>query len=248
MSHDQVSRIEYLLLGAIAASKEPLGAGTLCALLEDRDIDISEATVGRYLKQFERQGYLVSSSFKGRPRGRLLTEEGQKRLRELNSTVKQVRSIGEMLQLLREGESEQLKNLLKARAILEPENAALAAENATEEDLRYLRETLNDMDQLVAKGESMAVTDTPFHVGIARASGNPVLEFALKIIRLNQDYSPVIEYIRQSGHGKIDSDHWKIYHAIAAHDAEKARQLMKIHIQNMLLAVDAYEKQQNSAQ
>lgn len=42
----------------------------------------------------------------------------------------------------------------------------------------------------------------------------------------------------------MPSDHWNIYKAIAEHDEEKARRLMKQHIRNIIDAIDAYEESQ----
>ena len=56
--------------------------------------------------------------------------------------------------------------------------------------------------------------------------------------------SPEIECIINASSVEKPSDHWNIYKAIAEHDEEKARRLMKQHIRNIIDAIDAYEESQ----
>ncbi|MEA4966385.1 MAG: FCD domain-containing protein [Oscillospiraceae bacterium] len=164
------------------------------------------------------------------------------RLKDLVYKEQQRQSISDVMSLLDGSLDEHLRNVLVARKIVEPEMAALAAQNAKEENLVAIRRVLEEMDRLTAEGKSMAPTDEPFHTEIARASGNPIIESILKIARTDQDHSPEIEYIISSSVRKVPSDHWSIYKAIEEHNPEKAKKIMIRHIENIIQKLDEYEK------
>ena len=238
MPNADANKIEYILLSTISASEEPMGAGALKDILEGQDIEVGEATVGRLLRQIEKKGFLERIGF----RGRRLTESGDRRLKELSSANGQLKSVEELISSMKSGGCRHLKDLLVARRAVESETAYLAAQNATDGELFEIRKSLLEMDELKTEGKSIAATDAPFHVGIARASGNRILEFALKMFRHNQDYSPLLEYIRTLSGSMYQSDHWKIYRAIEARNPEEARRLMVLHIGDMIREIEDYER------
>lgn len=165
-------------------------------------------------------------------------------MKELAAGQKQVKAVADVMEVLRDGSGRQLRNVLVTREIIEPEAAALAARNATEENIRAIHEVVARMVRLTDEGRSMAATDGPFHVEIARASGNSVLEMVVRMVRTDRDFSPEIECIINASSVEKPSDHWNIYKAIAEHDEEKARRLMKQHIRNIIDTIDAYEESQ----
>ena len=237
--------VEYLLLKAVSECREPVGAGFLAETFANRkDLALSEATIGRHLRRLEQKGYLCCERYNGRSRGRVMTKKGSDRMKELAAGQKQVKAVAAVMEVLRDGSGRQLRNVLVTREIIEPEAAALAARNATEENIRAIHEVVARMVRLTDEGRSMAATDGPFHVEIARASGNSVLEMVVRMVRTDRDFSPEIECIINASSVEKPSDHWNIYKAIAEHDEEKARRLMKQHIRNIIDAIDAYEESQ----
>jgi DNA-binding FadR family transcriptional regulator len=69
-----------------------------------------------------------------------------------------------------------VKGLTEARQIIEPAAAELAALRATSRDLAIIEEAHGAMYEAVGQGlDACAEADVRFHVGILRASGNPVL-------------------------------------------------------------------------
>lgn len=239
--------VEYRILQQAAALDKPIGAGFLFnALQQDNGPILSEATLGRSLRSLEQRGYLTSERYNGRSRGRVITEAGRFRLKELSLYEDRQRSVRAVMDLLGDNLDKQLRDMLVARKIVEPETAALAAQSASEEHLSAIRRILNQMDDLTAVGQSMAPTDGPFHAEIAKASGNSILESILKIARTEQDHSETIEYIiRASGH-KTSSDHWSIYAAIRDHSPNKARRIMRQHISNLIQKLDEYEAEKST--
>lgn len=239
--------MEYRILQQAAAQDTPIGAGFLFNTLQKDNAPIlSEATLGRYLRSLEQKGYLASEHYDGRSRGRVITEAGRVRLQELSLHEDRQKSIRAVMELLGENLDKQLRDMLVARKIVEPEMAALAAQSASEENLSAIRRILNQMDDLTAAGQSMAPTDGPFHAEIAKASGNSILESILKIARTEQDHSQTIEYIiRATGH-RTSSDHWNIYLAIKDQNPNKARRIMRQHIVKLIQKLDEYEKEKNA--
>lgn len=239
--------MEYRILQQAEDQGRPIGAGFLFnALQMDNRPILSEATLGRYLRSLERKGYLVSERYAGRSRGRVITEAGRRRLDELSLDDDRQSSIRAVMELLGENLDKQLRDMLIARKIVEPEVAALAAQSATEENLSAIQCILNQMDELTAAGHSMAPTDGPFHAEIAKASGNSILESILKIARTEQDHSQTIEYIVQACGHKNSSDHWNIYWAIRDRNPNKARRIMRQHISNLIQKLDEYEKEKKN--
>ena len=67
-------------------------------------------------------------------------------------------------------------DVMVARRALEPTCAELAARSRTEYDLKTLRDSVDRQAVLVAAGEDTQDVDLGFHMAIAAASHNPVLE------------------------------------------------------------------------
>lgn len=248
MSDLRSGNVEYMLLRIIAEHNDPIGAGFLADMLQGEDGSaVSEATIGRYLRKFEKQGFLKSEKYDGRSRGRIITEKGRARVRALAGEKRQAEAILDTIEIFNNGFGEQLRNVLVTREIIEPEVAALAAQNASDENIEALRRIVEEAAQLTEMGKSMAATDAPFHIEIAKASGNPVLEAVMKMIRTDRDYSPEIESMINASSLNNPSDHASIYKAIKEHDAEKARYIMKQHIHNLVVKCDYYENKDHKS-
>ena len=238
--------VEYRLLQIIARETKPIGAGFLADILQgEQDGAVSEATIGRYLRKFEKQGYLRSEKYEGRSRGRVITEQGLARVKELAAERRQAKAVLDTMEVISAGLDEHFHHVLVTREIIEPEVAALAARNASEEDVAAIGAIVEEAAALKRKGQSMAATDAPFHIAIAAASGNPVLEAVMKMIRTDRDYSPEVESIINASSLNNPSDHLSIYQAIADHREEEARTIMRNHIRNLMKKVCRYQKEKD---
>ena len=237
------AEMEYILLRTVADAGIPVGAGYLADTLQSTGKStLSEATIGRYLRQFEQRGYLKSEKYDGRARGRAMSEAGLAYLRELEVSRQQAQMVQTTLELFTNSFGVQLKNVLAARQIIEPETAALAAANATSEDIARLRQIVDETAQLKSHGKSMAAKDAIFHIEVARATGNPVLEAVMRMIRADRDYSPELERMINASSVNNPSDHLNIFLAIEERKPDKARRIMKQHIHKLIVKVEGYEK------
>ena len=121
---------------------------------------------------------------------------------------------------------EVLHGLFELRAIVEPAAAALAAARRTQKQLDTMRHALDGMVRHTLNVEDGRIADKEFHAALLRATANPFIvsltngvtaavnaltEFKQRIAPLKRDPAP---------------DHWRVYDAIAAKDAEGARAAM----------------------
>ncbi|ATC84397.1 MULTISPECIES: FadR/GntR family transcriptional regulator [Pseudoalteromonas] len=132
--------------------------------------------------------------------------------------------------------------LTQARALIEGEIAALAAQSITDEELAQLKQTLIAME----KGLYVEQADREFHEIIARATRNKALEYAvanLWDLRLNNsqivaDYGSVCK----NNNDCVMDEHTAIYNALQTHDASAARTAMHKHFNRLINALfDAVE-------
>ena len=65
--------------------------------------------------------------------------------------------------------------LFDVRILLEPEVAATACRNATEEDKKRIKELCDEVEQLYMAGKNHIQKDMEFHEAIAKSSGNRVV-------------------------------------------------------------------------
>ena len=123
--------------------------------------------------------------------------------------------------------------LLRARTLVEGEVAALAAVNATDEDLDALRLAIQRMTTHVDDFVIREETDREFHLGIAKATGNGSLELVVEGLwnqraelwgRMQQHYHTEA-LARRTIH-----DHVAILAAITARNPDSARTAMHRHL------------------
>lgn len=124
-----------------------------------------------------------------------------------------------------------------ARAVIEAEAAALAARRITDEEVGELDRLVQVMSRQGASDEAAGQADRAFHLGIARISGNPVLEHTIRQIwRMRDELSQVkTVYARVCHHDTSDRsrEHSAILEALRARDPSAARRAMHDHFQRL---------------
>lgn len=128
------------------------------------------------------------------------------------------------------GESH-VRDLLEARSELEIVVAGLAAERADEQQVADVRERLEAMRAAGEDVPAYVEADIAFHLAIARASGNEVLQNLLTSLRslLGVWARRVLEHAHETATSL--AMHEPIYKAIEAHDASAARAAMTAHME-----------------
>jgi DNA-binding FadR family transcriptional regulator len=129
-------------------------------------------------------------------------------------------------------------DLNEVRLHLEVPSAGYAALRHKEADLDFLRQTLQT--ESTADNPISAVSlDGQFHTGVARASGNPLLERIIDFIRTGlEEQSRALSTVRGRSERAV-AEHWAILDAIAARDIEGAEAAMRAHLSAVATAVCA---------
>lgn len=230
---------EYFVLHLLSLSDEPLGAGSIREELGCSGMEMSEASVGRFLRELDTRGFTSRVGFQGR----VLTPRGEKRLGELLTEREKIVSTDAFLEAVKSREKDMLLEILVARRAIEREMAALAAASRSKSDIAALRDILDRQNSLLSRGEPMASTDPEFHEEVARISGNKVLQSAVEIIRRSGEGASFFEYIRTKVGSAVGTDHEAVFEAIAAGDPEAASAAMTLHIDNIIRDVRIYWKE-----
>lgn len=132
------------------------------------------------------------------------------------------------LSLLLPDDQERLRQLVQVRLMLEPENARLAATQATPTQLKTLHQTVHDL-QHATTAEAAIVADMAFHRAVATASGNQISALLLHSLSdllhssLSRGYSltSTVNAVQQ---------HTQVLQAIEAKDAASAAAAMRSHL------------------
>jgi len=232
-------KMEHELLNILTDSQDPMGSVTLSLLLKERDLDVSGATVGRMLSEFDHKGHTIKHGYKGR----VLTQRGFRRLDELKTKQRISEFSSRFYESIDAESRENLISVLTARRGIERESARLAATRATEEDMADLKKVYKIQRKDAVNGIISSDNDVLFHQAIARASKNKVLAAAYDFIWQNGKLSPVMEYIRTSVGGTISVDHGKILEALIVRDPDLAEKRMMEHIDSLIIDVNNYWSQ-----
>ena len=155
--------ISYLLMKYIQEDGAPVGAWTLREKLLAHGIDRGTATIGRYLKSLDSQDYTITQG----NQGRLLTPRGVTRLHQIEKALQEVEVQNFLTATTQIHEYQDLIDLLYVRRLLETETAALAAEYATEGELKQLQSALEAHERCVALNSDPTETALIFHQTIA---------------------------------------------------------------------------------
>ena len=144
------------------------------------------------------------------------------------SKESQSKPIGLMLTVGRD----KIRELVEARLIIEQATVKLAAERATEQDLKEIKRHMDDLKPPLTVSKKAIRADLDFHDAIAKASQNSVLNRFLSELR-----QPMKHWMEQKakhdwGYEKVYDQHSKIVDAIESHDGERAQIAMRNHLES----------------
>ncbi|MFO7306216.1 MAG: FadR/GntR family transcriptional regulator [Gammaproteobacteria bacterium] len=144
-------------------------------------------------------------------------------------------------------EPEVLHGLFELREIIEPAAAALAANRRDRRQLEAMRRALEAMAQHTLNTEAGRLADKQFHAALLRATCNPF------IISLTNSVTAAVQALTEfkirGAALKRDPvpDHVRVYEAIAAKDAERARAEMSELIRLAILDTPMKQRPKHSA-
>ena len=135
---------------------------------------------------------------------------------------------GTVLQILIQ--SNELTEILEVRQILEPEIAARAAVNASENDFEEIEAIMEETDSLYQAGQSLFEITWVFHRKLAELAGNTALAQIINILYemikqaqkplYDQYFDPTVEV----------QEHRHLVEVLRKRDPELAHQAMRAHI------------------
>ncbi|MCD7909160.1 MAG: FadR family transcriptional regulator [Clostridium sp.] len=120
------------------------------------------------------------------------------------------------------------RDLLQVRLILEPPIAALAAQNATKEDLDRLEQVLDQVEALVRERKDYAERDSQFHAQIAACSHNTVMSNLVPVI--TDGVRVFASAVKETEYDQTLVSHRAIFEAIRDKKAVEAQQAMYFHL------------------
>ena len=161
--------------------------------------------------------------------GLIETKHGSGSIVRRTTPVAFINSLSSLLTMDRASAGE----LLNARLHIESAVAAVAAENASEKDLKEMKRLLDGMERDYRAGdmESFSSRDVQFHMLIAQSTKNRVLVKVVEIVRhiLHQFIQKFFAAVPGSVSDAIKY-HSLIYEAIKEKDPKGAQRHMKAHI------------------
>ena len=144
----------------------------------------------------------------------------------------------EIVKFFSEFSNYSLDYLMEARIMLEGEFARLAALNASPEEIDVIERIFNE----IAKSKdinSFVVKDLKFHLTIAKATHNPIMNGLMKIIgeMLYKETQKIIEISKDTRVNTIETTR-NLVQAIKQRNAEQAKELMSKHIRNIRVSLE----------
>ena len=146
----------------------------------------------------------------------------------------------EIVKFFSEFSNYSLDYLMEARIMLEGEFARLAALNASPEEIDVIERIFNE----IAKSKdinSFVVKDLKFHLTIAKATHNPIMNGIMKIIgeMLYKETHKIIEISKDTRVNTIETAR-NLVQAIKQRNADQAKELMSEHIRNIRASLESH--------
>ena len=129
---------------------------------------------------------------------------------------------------------EDLSDFMEIRCRLDGPAAAKCAARITDEELASLKETLDLQEFYLSKADSdrIKTMDSRFHETIYRASGSAAFYDVLAPLHNKVQRFRRAALEKSARAERSFAEHRAIYEALAAHDAEKASEMMTLHACN----------------
>lgn len=120
------------------------------------------------------------------------------------------------------------EDLLQVRVMIEPQIAALAAQNRTEEDLKHVEEALFRVEAAMEQQKDFAVEDADFHASIAMCTHNGVMSELVPVI--TRGVAMFSLRVKEQEYHQTMISHRNIYIAIRDQKPSEAHQAMSYHL------------------
>ena len=227
---EKASPFEYPILKILSGSENPSGAGVLCEALSLQGITISEAGIGRALRNFRNKGLLERVGFQGHR----ITGAGVARLAELEETRQKAETLKQMLNQTGSLKGYSVLDILIARKAIESEAASQAAVRALPEDISRLENIVSAQYEEMGRNEDYSNLSSSFHHEILRIARVPLLETLYGLIGLSVQWQGFFIGTFKMYNQPVNKSHEKIVTAIKSKDPEKASLYMGRHLDDVI--------------
>lgn len=144
---------------------------------------------------------------------------------------------GNLLRFVQISSVSDIQRCYDFRLGFEAASARLAAKACGDDELRRLRDTVNQLDHCIAAGELGADADAAFHGAVAYATRNPyhilVQDSLTESIKVGMNIARNLSLLHPPQRLQIvQQEHIEIFRAIEARRADDAAHLMVMHIEN----------------
>lgn len=119
-------------------------------------------------------------------------------------------------------------DLLQLRSIIEPKVAAIAAQNATDDEIQNLQNTLEELEKSMKSRKQYSAADKKFHDAIALCTHNMVMINLEPVI--DQGIEVFSSEVEEQEFEQTLISHRAIFEAIKNHDTIAAEREMQFHI------------------
>ena len=119
-------------------------------------------------------------------------------------------------------------DLLQIRIMIEPEIAALAAQNATSQDVEELQFLVDELLELVSQNGDFSANDAAFHSKLAECTHNQVISRLLPVI--TEGVQTFSHTVQEPEYTYTVQSHSNLVNAIRSHRSADAREIMLYHL------------------
>ena len=140
-----------------------------------------------------------------------------------------------------------LRHLIELRLVVEPAVARWAAERATERECEEMQRRCDKVQEMIQQGlaqdeqSEYQEEDVEFHMSIARAAHNPLLLDTLERVHTQLRVGRLITLRVPQLVDSALRFHPQITQSILAHDAGRAENFMRAHIEDILWWLEVYD-------
>lgn len=227
--------IKFMMLQQIKTRPDGLGAWELPVMLSKEGLDVSTATVGRYLKDLDNENL----TRKVGNRGRVLTELGRVKLTQIEWDVESNVVHKGVKDAVSGSEYSDLVDIYTVRVAIELGSVKLCCRNATKKEIQAIEDYVNEYESQVQKGNDFTDVSLDFHILLAKGTHNRFMEKLLAMLIFEQkkiEYN--LKYLPTRSCGKLFAEqHRMIFNAINEKNEALAVQIMKEHFNDIIASL-----------
>jgi GntR family L-lactate dehydrogenase operon transcriptional regulator len=201
----------------------PVGSRVIHQGLLDRELALSESTVGRLLSQTDRAGYTVANG----NQGRVVTPQGQRHYEGLRDRTRREGNARQMWEILSSDALTDVRNVLIARRGIEREIAREAALNATASDVSALRAAAR-------KNQRRPTEDV--HKVLVKTAHNPFLDAVYKVLTQDPRMQRLVNQLPVRPTSRSTKFDERLIQAIVRRNPDLAEVVMVEHIDALIAA------------